>query len=235
MSQIKIEYKDNAIWCYLPITLPTSKVRVKRELSDKSRRIIKPRLGPLIPIATRKEILREEDLIEWQISYFDKQLGKLIELGEMLYLAAKNGLITKHELHKLLDYAEKIDKTFEQKFQFDFVESNEEFEGFRVGYERFPVLYKELEDNCKIKIILRHKQRAVGYQAMIFLYIPLKNVITGRNYPPIVGRKAYSKEYVIWKASKNHIFELTRAFIIASDDHKKDIKNIISNILQELF
>lgn len=51
---------ENTIKCELPITLPTSKVRVKRK--------------GLEPIATRQVKLCKDDYIEWQISYKKEML-----------------------------------------------------------------------------------------------------------------------------------------------------------------
>ena len=82
MVESKVRWEDRKIVCELPITLPTSKVRIKR--NDE-------------PIAVRQNNLKEDDLLEWQISYYKE--GKiLIEVGKMLELAYQHGIVTKEEL-----------------------------------------------------------------------------------------------------------------------------------------
>lgn len=53
---VKFEWDEvsQRVACYLPLTSPTGKVRVKRNGK---------------PLATRQEILTKNDEIEWQIAY----------------------------------------------------------------------------------------------------------------------------------------------------------------------
>jgi hypothetical protein len=82
MVESEVKWEDEKIVCLLPITLPTSKVRVKRD--DE-------------PIAVRQNELKEDDLLEWQISYYKE--GKiLIEVGKMLELAYPHNIFTEEEL-----------------------------------------------------------------------------------------------------------------------------------------
>jgi hypothetical protein len=82
MVESEVKWEDGKIVCLLPITLPTSKVRVKRD--DE-------------PIAVRQNNLKEDDLLEWQISYYKE--GKiLIEVGKILELAYQYNIFTEEEL-----------------------------------------------------------------------------------------------------------------------------------------
>ena len=77
MVESEVRWEEEKIVCFLPITLPTSKVRVKR--NDE-------------PIAVRQNELKDDDLLEWQISYYKE--GKiLIEAGKMLELACQHNSI----------------------------------------------------------------------------------------------------------------------------------------------
>ncbi|MGQ9462684.1 MAG: hypothetical protein ACUVTP_07985 [Candidatus Fervidibacter sp.] len=76
---VKVEWDEASrrIVCYPPLTSPTGKVRVKRNGK---------------PLATRQEIFTENDEIEWQIAYRD-QTGQFVELGQILWLGRKHGVI----------------------------------------------------------------------------------------------------------------------------------------------
>ncbi len=189
------------IECKLPITKPTSHVRVKRK--------------GIKPIATRKETLTDRDYIEWQISYIEGD--KLIELGEILSIAYNKYVVTKKDIESLVERF-KDTKTFEESYEISRSITEEKFEDFKVIYEKTPILRYELKDGCYIDIALRHKQKAVGYQAMVCIYIPLKNV-----NPQPIGRRAQSNEVVTWNPEREHILGLLKAFLIASRKHRGDI------------
>jgi hypothetical protein len=214
-DSICCEWNNNLkqIECLLPITLPTSKVRVKRRGIE--------------PIAPRQTIISYEDFIEWQISYKDEE-GRPIELGEILYIAYENKVISKNDICSIME-SYKDAPTFEKTFRIsrETVSQNSTFYGFKVIYEKTPILRSDLKDGCYVEVVLKHKQKAVGYQAMIYIYIPMKNVI-----PNLIGRKAKQKEKVIWVPKREHILELLRAFFLASEIHREDIKNLFMRIVK---
>jgi len=210
MISISWNESKRVIECKLPITKHTSKVRVKRE--------------GVYPIATKKEILTDQDYIEWQISYIKKD--ELIEFGKILSIAYNRGVVTKGDILSLVERFKDI-KTFEETYEIFRSITEEKFKDFKVIYEKIPILRYELKDGCYIDIALRHKQRAIGYQAMIYIYIPLKNV-----QPKLVGRSAQPKEEVTWLPKREHILGLLKSFLIASRKHRDDIvKKVIPKAL----
>ena len=215
MSEIRCEWNDSEkkIECLLPITKTTSKARIKRRGIE--------------PIAPRKTAITTEDFIEWQISYKDKE-GKLIELGRILLLAYSKGIISRNEICSAIEEF-KDAPTFSETFHISresFLQDSH-FYGFKIFYEKTPILHLDLQDGCYIEIALKHKQKAVGYQPMIYIYIPAKNVT-----PNIVGRFAKEGEIVSWFPDKEHILGLLRAFLIASKDHREDIGGICLEIIK---
>jgi len=202
---------ENTVKCELPITLPTSKVRVKRK--------------GLEPVATRQVKLCKEDYIEWQISYGEAE--RLSEFGEILALAYRKGIIKKDDIDKVKEEFKNI-KTFEELYKISREEGKEEYHKFKILYEKTPILRYEFDDGHYIDIVLRHKQRAVGYQAMVFMYIPIDKV-EPKN---LIGRRAYPKERIIWTPKREHILGLLKAFLIASRDHREDMLKIIDKIIQ---
>jgi hypothetical protein len=208
----KWDNNDKKIKCYLPITLPTSKVRVKS--------------NGINPKATRQTKISEEDFIEWQISYRD-QMGRPIELGEILRLACRYGLILNEEVIKILDEYENYSTFDNNKDKFDIRRENskEDFYGFKIYFEKTPILRLDLNDGCYIEMVLKHKQKAVGYQVMVYIYIPMKNVT-----PNLIGQTAIPKQLVIWEPNKDHILGLLKAFLLASNSHRTDITDMCVKI-----
>ena len=107
----------------------------------------------------------------------------------------------------------------------------EKFEGFTLLHKKTPILRKQLSDGSFIHIELRHKQRAVGYQAMLYIFIPIKNVISKSDGSSIVNRPARQKEVVLWFPGKGHIIELIKGFSIMSKKHLEDIVSIVEKFL----
>jgi hypothetical protein len=179
MVESEVKWEDGKIVCLLPITLPTSKVRVKR--NDE-------------PLSVRQNNLKENDLLEWQISYYKE--GKiLIEVGKMLELAFQHRIITEEELEKLKDYVDKIPKVFDEDFEITKEKTDKNFLGeFKVIFRHVPIIRKDLDNGCFIEVELKHKQRAVGYQPMLYIFIPVKNVIADDSLSSLIGRPAESKE-----------------------------------------
>lgn len=208
---VSILWSGENIECKLPITMPTSKVRVKRD--------------GIYPVATTKEILTEQDYIEWQISYL--RGDELIEFGEILKIAFERCIVTKDDIESLFEHFKEAD-TFEEKFRINRSTTNETFRHFKIIYEKTPILRREFDDGCYIDIVLRHKQRAVGYQAMVYIYVPLKNT-----QPCLIGSRAQSKQMVKWVPRREHVLGLLEAFLVASKKHKEDmVKKIKPKVMQ---
>jgi len=218
MVKSEVRWENGKIVCLLPITLPTSKVRVKR--NDE-------------PIPVRQTILREGDILEWQISYY-KENKILIEAGKMLKIAYEHGIVTEGELKHLKEYAVNISQLFDKEFEIIKEETNQIFlDEFKVIFRRVPIIHKDLDNGCFVEAELKHKQKAVGYQPMLYVFIPVKNVVTDNQTMGLVGRSAKSKEVVKWFPTKDDIIGIIKTFVILSKKHKNDIIEIIEKILSE--
>lgn len=209
-----VKWEENRIVCYLPITLPTSRVRVKR--GDQ-------------PIPTRQEILRESDLIEWQISY--KENNEPAEAGEMLELGFKYNYLTEGDLIKILEYARGVSITFDKRHHIERVKTGEKFLGiYEVINRRIPIIRRNLSNECFVEVVLGHRQKAVGYQPMLYVYIPVKLVSAGLR--PLIGRKAERKECVKWFPEKDDVIGIIETFSVMSEDHKNDVIELIERMLK---
>ena len=216
MVESEVRWEDGKIVCLLPITLPTSKVRVKR--NDE-------------PLSVRQNELKEDDLLEWQISYY-KEDKVLIEAGKMLKIAYEHGIITKEELEELIDYVKKIPKLFDEEFEITKKPTNTKFlEEFKVIFRHTPIIHKDLDNGCFVEAELKHKQKAVGYQPMLYVFIPVKNVVANNLTRSLAGRTAAPKEIVKWFPTKNDIIGIMKTFAVLSQKHRNDVIEIIEKIM----
>jgi len=215
-NQCEIKFEEGKIVCLLPITLPTSKVRVKR--NDE-------------PFAVRQASLKEDDLIEWQISYYDRDRN-LVEIGLMLKMGYENGLFSWADLESLKNFAENVRNFFSETFDIEKLNTENLFlNEFEVLYRKVPIIHKDLTNGCFVEGELKHKQRAVGYQPMLYIFIPIRNVISATDKKPIIGRTAHSKEIVLWFPSLEDIKGTIKTFSVLSPVHNQDIKEILTNLL----
>ena len=216
MAESEVRWEDNKIVCFLPITLPTSKVRVKR--------------GGM-SLAVRQNTLKGSDLLEWQISYYkDKENKELIEAGRMLELAFKNNIFTKERLERLKKYAEDVPKLFAESTEIVKERTEEKFlEEFVIMFRHVPIIHKALDNDCFVEAELKHRQRGVGYQPMLYIFIPAQNVSSDRGR--LSGRCAEIKEIARWYPTKNDIEGTIKTFAVLTKTHNNDIKEIITTIL----
>ena len=207
-----VRYINGKLVCYLPITTPTGKVRVLR--GDQ-------------PVATRSTELRDGDLIEWQISYFADERRRMVELAALLELAHDNGLIAESELQQILSRINDNMDFFAEKYFIcvDTPSLPEVFHGFRVLRKIVPILQKDVDD-VQVWVELRHKQRAVGFQPMLYLRIPIDAVS-----PSLIGRIAQSRQVVTWEPSIPILLETLRAFSILSTKHHNDMIDVLRRVL----
>ncbi|MCL0081841.1 R.Pab1 family restriction endonuclease [Dehalococcoidia bacterium] len=206
-----VEYANERLVCHLPITTLTSKVRVLRANQ---------------PVATRQTPLQKDDIVEWQISYFADEHTRLVELGRLLDLAYRHNLIAKHRLSSFLTEIRAQREFFAEKYAITLGEFVGEFYGFNVLRKQVPILVKEV-NGVLVWVELRHKQRAVGFQPMLYLRIPMQAVS-----PSLVGQVAGPRQIVTWQPTPSILFPTAKAFSIASGKHKADMVSIVEYILQ---
>jgi hypothetical protein len=233
----KIRPSPGKLTVGLPITSPTGKIRVKRAIAPFD-------FGT--PVATRRENLDKTCYVEWQIGYDTEdpstegcapeisfiRKGKTKyghELTVLLYQGIKTGVFTEKILDELdtycskigesdfLDKQVKICRVFTKRHKFLTAE-------FKAIEERYPMFHFEGKD-FNIEVIVRHMQRAVGYQAMIYVSLPLKIM-----KEKLDGRPAESKEFChfdITPANGNLVIDTLKVFALASKQHREDIMNIV--------
>lgn len=207
-----VEYKKSRLICYLPITTSKGKVRILRAEQ---------------PVATRSVPCRKDDIVEWQISYFADGHRRMVELAELLRLAFHYDLIGEEELKELLNETKGDQEFFEEKYSISIDNSGlpEDFHGFRVLKKTVPILQKNT-GGVQVWVELRHKQRGVGFQPMLFLRIPISHVS-----PNLVAKTAQRNQIVKWEPSTPILLDTTRAFSIASEKHNRDMIDVLRRVL----
>jgi len=240
----KIFIRNGKLIIELPLTNPTGKIRVKRRSKTSN-------YG--LPIATRRENFTKEDYVEWQISYAtqnppeeskvkeivinDNQIG--FELTKLLYEGIKLDILSKEDLNELERFINDVQRTETLEENENIFRENglQEIKGgFKKFIEKAPLFIKKNGENGYfIEIILRHKQRAVGLQAMVYLCIYVE-ILKDRNGNSLIGRTAEVREFSrfeITSRNKELITDVVKAFAIASQQHKNDISNILEQIKEK--
>ncbi len=233
----KIYSQNKALIVEIPLTTPTGRFRVK----NKDGR----------PKATRKEKFEEGDYVEWQISYasenpaeelrvdFIEINGKTgFELTKLLCEGVKIGLLSEEDIKELEEFIQSVqpEETLEENQSIFRENTEDEIKGFKKFWELVPLFKKEnKEKGYFVEIILKHKQKAVGLQAMVYLCIGIDK-LKGNNESGLIGRYAEKKEFgklVINADNKDMIKDIVKAFAIASSKHKADISNILNQVKEE--
>lgn len=240
----KISTREAKLVIGLPLTNPTGKIRVKRRSKTSN-------YG--LPIATRKESFTQDDYVEWQISYAtqyppeeskveeivinDNQIG--FELTKLLYEGIKLNIISNkdmNELEKFVNHVQRTETLEENEKIFREDGEKEVKGGFKKFVEKSPLFIKKNDEiGYFVEIILQHKQRAVGLQAMVYLCVSIETLMD-KNGNSFIGRTAESREFgrfEITSGNKELITDVVKAFAIASWQHKNDISNILKQIKEK--
>jgi len=239
---VRIETLTNAVRVRLPLTDVTGKVRVKEKSSD----------GFGLPVAPSKTILGKKHYLEWQIGYDIPNTNspsvvpeiKFIRNGEMKYghelskiilEAVRLGLISTNDLVREIEALKKIQPTEFEESQPVQVEiaTNTMTDGFQSTVQRLPQFTKTTPHGW-VQIQLKQKQHAVGYQAMVYVCLPMTEMLAMDGSPRKPG-PAKSKETVCYDFNRDNaafLLDIIHAFGIASRQHNEDIRNILGKILE---
>jgi hypothetical protein len=241
-KQVLISTGTNFVRVRLPLTDVTGKVRVKERAAD----------GFGIPIAPSKTVLGKKHFLEWQIGYDtpnvnDPTVVKKIkftrkgevkyghELAKIIFESVRLGLLTTNEIRAEISALEKIPEAeFEesQPVQVD-TETNSSAGGFQRAVQRVPQFTKN-SAHGSVQIQLKQKQRAVGYQAMVYVCLPLTEVLTLDGESRRASR-AKAKETVYYDFTNENaalVRDVIRAFGLASAQHNEDMRKILELVLK---
>jgi hypothetical protein len=241
-KQVLISSTTNSIRVRLPLTDVTGKVRVKE----------KSPAGFGLPVAPSKTTLGKKHYLEWQIGYDipntnspsvvpqisftrkgETKYGH--ELSKIIFEAARLGLLSTNELAHEVEALQKIPAAeFEESLPVQIETStNLAANGFQSAIQRTPQFTKTTPHGS-VQIQLKQKQRAVGYQAMVYVCLPMNEVLTMAGQPRQAG-PAKIKETVYYDFNRDNaalILDIVHAFGMASQQHNEDIRHILGKILE---
>ena len=238
---VRIETLTNAVRVRLPLTDVTGKVRVKEKSSD----------GFGLPVAPSKISLGKKHYLEWQIGYDipntnsssvvpeikftrngETKYGH--ELSKIIFEAVRIGLISTNDLALEIGALKKIPPTEFEESQTVQVEvaTNAAADGFQSAIQRLPQFTKATPHGW-VQIQLKQKQRAVGYQAMVYVCLPMNEVLAMDGTSRQAGR-AHPKETVFYDFNRDNsafLLDIVQAFGLASRSHNEDIRKILGEVL----
>ena len=241
-KQVLVFTNGESVRVRLPMTDVTGKVRVKERTAD----------GFGIPVAPSKTVLSEKHYLEWQIGYdipttnspsvvpqikftrngeakYGHELSKIIFESVRLGILSTNDIILEIEALKAIKPSEFEES---QPVQVE-TSTNAATNGFQSAIERLPQFTKTTPHGS-VQIQLKQKQHAVGYQAMVYVCLPMNQVLDMNGNVRKPG-PAKSKETVYYDFNASNaafILDIIHAFGMASQQHNEDIRQIIGKILE---
>jgi hypothetical protein len=189
-KEVTIMTGTNFVRVRLPLTDVTGKVRVKEKIAD----------GFGIPVAPSKTVLGKKHYLEWQIGYDtpDAKDATVVpqikftrkgetkyghELSKIIFESVRLGILSTNDLLHELDSLKKIPATdFEESRAVQIEVSTNSANGFQSAVERLPQFTKSTPHGS-VQIQFKQKQRAVGYQAMIYVCLPMAEVLSPDGLP----------------------------------------------------
>jgi hypothetical protein len=245
-TDVAIRPGHDCVEILLPLTAVTGKVRVKQRAAD----------GFGTPIAPRQSQLDARCYLEWQIGYDtpDPHAATVApgivfqrrgetkyghELSAILLDARKAGLLSDAKLRDTRDFLEKHRRiSFEDSEKISLEQTSRAPAslppGFEGRVEKVPAYIKRTPAGS-IELTLRHKQRAVGYQAMLYVCLPIDKVLQPNGAPRPDG-PAHAKEVVLYRFDRGRmdfLLDIVRAFGMASRQHNEDLTKIIDLVLAQ--
>ncbi len=241
-KQIIIFTNGDAVRVRLPLTDVTGKVRVKEKSAD----------GFGVPVAPSKTLLDGKYYLEWQIGYYlpntnspsivpeiqftsngAKKYGH--ELARIIFESVHVGILSTNDLTIEIESLKRIQPAQFEENQIVRVETSTNMagDGFQSVVQRLPQFTKTTPHGW-VQIQLKQKQRAVGYQAMIYVCLPMNGVLAMDGSPRSAG-KAHSKETVYYNFNRENsdlLLDIVQAFGLASQQHNEDMRKILEKILE---
>ncbi len=154
------------------------------------------------------------------------------ELSDLFKIALKDKLINKQEIEQLIDFNNKNELDIEKQYKIIRTTTHKKILGkFELFEEKNPLFMNRISSNTLVEIILQHKQKAVGYQSMIYFCSKANNLFDKDNRS-IIGRTAKSNEVIFLPISKDDLIGLAESFIVASKEHAWDMKTVLKNLIK---
>ncbi len=239
---VLVEAHGDAVRVRLPLTDVTGKVRVKEKSAG----------GFGLPVAPSKTSLGQKHYLEWQIGYDISNTNspsvvpqiKFIrnsetkyghELSKIIFESVRLGILSTNDLIRELEVLNKIQPSEFEENQAVQVEisTNAATDGFQSAVQRLPQFTKTTPHGW-VQIQLKQKQRAVGYQAMVYVCLPMNEVLTldGSHRSPGPAKPKETVYYDFTRANAAFLLDIIQAFGMASQQHNAYMQQILGKILE---
>lgn len=152
------------------------------------------------------------------------------ELSDYYRAAYKNNIISRTDVDDLINFANSTNKYLDTYTIEREQNGNQVILGFSLKWEKYPLFVNDVDNDFFIEIIKKHMQYAIGYQNMIFLCVKTGN-LKDEDGNSIIGKLPSDLKNLTFVLNKNVIVQTMKAFIVASENHKKDILNILNSII----
>lgn len=239
---VLVTAETNFVRVRLPLTDVTGKVRVKEKTASGFGRAV-------APIRTK---LGARHYLEWQIGYDEPGTNSPSsvpaiqfirkdetkyghELSKLLFESLRLGLLSTNDLLRELAALKSIAPDDFEESQPILVEvsTNHSANGFHRAVQIVPQFTKTTPHGW-VQIQLKPKQRAVGYQAMVYVCLPLDEVLgmDGEPRPPSPARSKETVYYDFTRENAPFLLDIVQAFGLASQQHNEDLQKILGKILE---
>ena len=241
-KQVFVFTNGESVRVRLPLTDVTGKVRVKEQTPD----------GFGLPVAPSKTSLGGKHYLEWQIGYDIPSTNspsvvpqiKFIrngetkyghELSKIIFEALRLGILSTNDIIREIEALKAIKPSEFEESQPVQIETstNAAGNGFQSAVQRLPQFTKTTPHGS-VQIQLKQKQRAVGYQAMIYVCLPMNQVLdmNGNLRKPGPAKSKETVYYDFNRVNAAFILDIIHAFGMASQQHNQEIRQIIGKILE---
>ncbi len=255
-TEDKLSEEDYVEWqisYFMPFDTLWDKFKVMKRNKQKKKELIEGYFRDFKPIELLEELVNFfEQTEEIQRKEFKKKLREIFErykqiliikehkdnktyvmyeLADLFEIAMKKNVISKKEIEGLLEFNnKKID--IENQYSVKRKSLNKSIsEDFELYEENAPLFIKRMNHKFFTEIQIKHKQKAVGYQGMVYFCIWVKS-IKDKDGKSLIGRKAKRNEKVIIDLSKENLFDIAKTFMITSKDHEWDMKTILKGLIK---
>lgn len=152
------------------------------------------------------------------------------ELSDYFRVAIQNNIITPADVAELLQFATQTTEFLSSHKISRETSTSENTFGWTEHWEKHPLWTLDAGPDFFIEIIKKHMQYAIGYQSMIYLCAKTANLKDAQGVS-ILGKHPKDITNLNFVLDKNVILKTMKAFMIASENHKQDMVDIIQAIV----
>lgn len=252
----KLDPENKRIEVALPLTSPSSKIRIKERNNH---------FENGLPFAASSKVIHENCYIEWQIGYYvlvnnlekaelsrlkneitfkhyKKEKKCLYELSEYIYYFYQWNFIKKKDLQEIIQRKIQSNHFIDTHHELTVdrtnrIEKKINHLDFYYSQIKYPLLvYTHGVYKIITEITIKEKQYAIGNQPMLYFCIPIEEIQPTKENQNLIGRTTNIKEEGLFIIDENNyqiFLKMMDIFSLLSEKHCLDVKEILTAILNE--